>query len=183
MPERDRWSELCKALSDIHCELLAEGADRQKVLRASQILGVLQEIYLTSRQAKEGAGGATRAKRVPEEQRHYVIERLRGGEFLAEYRAAGQQPFRCPSKLYDVIAEAIATFSEPALFEELLEAIRRRSKHPFPDYLPRMCLRFWTGLNPPLVERSHSRYRAARPASFARDARRAWRELAHPKEQ
>lgn len=47
-----------------------------------------------------------------------------------------------------------------------------------PDYLIRICIRFWMGVRPALVVKIRIRYRPIRLSTFARDARRAWRQLA-----
>ncbi len=47
-----------------------------------------------------------------------------------------------------------------------------------PYDLPRVCLRFWLSLDPPLIKKDRTAYGPATKASFENTAQRAWRELA-----
>lgn len=105
----------------------------------------------------------------------YRIERRGNTSFLAEYRKGGRQPYLVPQDVYDALTAELAGSSEPAHFEILMEGVARRLGRAQPDYLLRTCIRFWMSTDPPLVEKIRTHYRAIRPATFLRDARKAWR--------
>jgi hypothetical protein len=185
MSGRGRWSESVAALNRLFAELLAEGADREKILKAAQILGILQEIHVSERGPQRIRRPSIRppAEDGPSAAKHFAVEQIRDQEYLAEYRASGQQPFRCPQKLYELVAEEMAKVVKPVSFEDLLQAIRTRAKQQVAEYLPRMCLRFWLDQMPPLVEKQHARYRPVHSPNFPRDVKRRWRELAEARRE
>lgn len=84
----------------------------------------------------------------------------------------------CPQEVYDALVAEMTEVAEPVQFPALLQGVAARIGKEVPDYLIRLCIRFWMGVKPALVEKIRTRYRPIRPSTFARDARRAWRQLA-----
>ncbi|MGB9624783.1 MAG: hypothetical protein ACPMAQ_07960 [Phycisphaerae bacterium] len=97
---------------------------------------------------------------------------------MAEYREGGRQAYLCPQEVYDALVTEMSEIAEPVQFPALLQGVAARTGKELPDYLIRLCIRFWMGVKPALVEKIRTRYRPIRPSTFARDARRAWRQLA-----
>jgi hypothetical protein len=109
---------------------------------------------------------------------NYTMERLPGGEVLTEHRPGGvSKPFRVPQSLYLLASKTLATAEKPLKFEEFLKAISEKASPSHAEHQVRTILRFWQTLEPPLVNRARSRYLAATPKTFARDAQRRWDEL------
>lgn len=71
----------------------------------------------------------------------------------------------------------------PVQSEDLLARVSKIAGRPVPDYLPRVCLRFWLSLDPPLIKKDRTAYGSATKSSFENAARRAWRELAKQTER
>jgi hypothetical protein len=107
----------------------------------------------------------------------YQIERHRGGYFLAEHRVGGRQPYLCPRDVYEAFTVVMAETKEPTHFEVLLEAVNEQLGRATPDYLLRVCIRFWMSADQPLIERTRTRYKPVRLSTFASDAKRLWRKL------
>lgn len=109
----------------------------------------------------------------------YRVEHGRQGEVLVERRYDTAKDFRCPKSIYSATARVVADAPLDGIpFTAVLEGIRVQSDVSPPDYLPRLCVRFWMYLKPPLIARSRSRYRPVASARFMKDAERAWRNLA-----
>jgi len=89
-----------------------------------------------------------------------------------------QSAGRCPQRIYDAPVAEMSEIAEPVQFPALLQGLAARTGKELPDYLIRLCIRFWMGVKPALVEKIRTRYRPIRRSTFARDARRAWRQLA-----
>ncbi len=62
-------------------------------------------------------------------------------------------------------------------FDDLKNLVGERTGHSQPDYLIRLCLRFWLSTDPPIVEKDRTFYRVGVRGSFKNAAKRAWREL------
>lgn len=128
----------------------------------------------SSRPAGGSAGETAQERNKP---KTYRVERHGNAWFLAEHREGGRQPFLCPQDVCDALAAVLAEATEPIHFEVMQEGLTRRLGRTPPDYLPRVCIRFWMSTDPPLVEKIRTRYRAIRPAKFIQEARRTWRGL------
>lgn len=108
----------------------------------------------------------------------FVVERTRRGLFLTEHFSSDRLPFRCPESIYEAAIRVMEALRAPVPFEELFSAVRKSSGQSLPDYLVRVCIRFWLSSTPQLIEKVNARYRPIRPAQFGREARRAWKQLA-----
>jgi hypothetical protein len=162
-----------------HRALLREIRDGKgpgdQLFEISERLVALDELY---RAATGGEAPGAKSRRPPRlAGRKYQIDRVKGREYLAEYRASGQQPFRCPQQTYKSFAEILRKTATPTSFEDLLVQLRQLKDERVPDYLPRMCLRFWTTTSPPLVQRNRKRYAPVKRTGFKRQALEAWGEL------
>lgn len=108
----------------------------------------------------------------------YRVEHRGGASFLAEHREGGRQAFLCPEEVYDALAKVFAGATEPRHFDAIQANRGQELGEVTPDYLPRMCVRFWLNTDPPLLEKVRTRYRAVRRSSMVRDAGTEWRRLA-----
>lgn len=131
----------------------------------------------TPRSGRPGEGVMPEPAQQRNKPKTYRVERHGNAWFLAEYREGGRQPFLCPQDVYDALAAVLAEATEPIHFEVMQEGLARHLGRTPPDYLPRVCIRFWMSIEPPLVEKIRTRYRAIRPAKLVQDARREWRQL------
>lgn len=110
----------------------------------------------------------------------FRIEVVQGGqEALAEYFTPGRAPFRCPQHLYEAVANAMERSSVPSGVKDILRSACEIAGEAIPDYLMRVCIRFWQSIEPPLISRERARYAPAEPGSFLLEARKAWRILAN----
>jgi len=173
-----RWNESLTQIRGLLYDLLEEKADTEKIIEIIERLGALDEMYKAAIGFKQDISGFPPISKG----RKYRIDKAKGQEYLAEYRSANQQPFRCPARIYESFVDLMSRVSEPETFEKLLGQMRQKSGEDLPDYLLRMCLRFWMGTHPPLVEKNRTRYKARKRSTFKRDAFRAWRELLKPED-
>lgn len=158
------------------------GSDDRSPEPIVEMLKILDRLETTARTATSSQPAEQIAPAAPSFRRNkpksYRIEQRGKTPFLAEYRKGGRQPYLVPQDVYEALAAEMAGSSEPAHFEILMEGVARRLGRAQPDYLLRTCIRFWMATDPPLVEKIRTRYRAIRPATFLRDARKAWRQAA-----
>lgn len=138
-----------------------------------ELLDQLDAAHRASRSTGSGVQAASRNR-----PKRYCIEERRRGAFLVEHREGGRQPFCCPKQIYDVVADAVGRLETTAQSEDLLAKVSKIAERPVPDYLPRVCLRFWLSLDTPLIKKDRTAYGPATKSSFENAARRAWRELA-----
>lgn len=107
--------------------------------------------------------------------KRYAIERRRRGIYLCEYRVGGRaQAFCCPQESYDATAETLATLDDWTQFDDVKSLVSNRTGHAQPDYLVRLCLRFWQATDPLIVEKDRTFYRSCVRGSFRKAAKRAW---------
>lgn len=110
--------------------------------------------------------------------KRYSVGKRRRGAYLCEYRVGGRsQPFCCPKEDYDVAAETLVELKDWAQFDDVKSLVSERTGHAQPDYLIRLCLRFWQAADPPIVEKDRTFYRSCVRGSFRNAAKRAWRKL------
>lgn len=110
--------------------------------------------------------------------KRYTIEKRRRGIYLCEYRIGGRaQPFCCPQEDYEATAETLASLDDWTQFDDVKSLVGERTGHPQPDYLIRLCLRFWQATDPPIAEKDRTFYRSCVRGSFRNAAKRAWRKL------
>ena len=142
----------------------------------AEIVELLDQLDAAHRQAQStGSGVHVPSRNKP---KLYCIEERRRGTFLVEHREGGRQPFCCPKQIYDVVAGAVGRLETTVQSEDLLAKVSKIAGRPVPDYLPRVCLRFWLSLDPPLIKKDRTSSGPATKSSFENAARRAWRELA-----
>lgn len=110
--------------------------------------------------------------------KRFQVERTHRGLYLAERFSSTRLPFRCPEHIYFAVIKVMEANRSPTSFEAILGKVRAMAKEALPDYLPRVCIRFWLATQPPLLEKVRACYRPIHPSQFGRDARRAWKELA-----
>jgi hypothetical protein len=177
MPESaDRWKELMDEIRALLREIHDGKGPGGQLFEISERLVALDELYRAATGGEAPGAKSRRPARLAG--RKYQIDRVKGGEYLAEYRASGQQPFRCPQETYKSFAEILEKTAAPLSFEDLLVQLRKlKCNARVADYLPRMCLRFWTTTSPPLVQRNRKRYAPVKRSGFKRQALQAWSEL------
>lgn len=171
-------------------ELLRKAAEPNEVLaEAMAAIEELEQLHRADTPVRQGriepasrAGGVPRRGRSPEPAARFVVERTRRGAYLTEHFSSARLPFRCPESVYEAAVQVMDEIRKPTPFEEILFAVRKSSGQSLPDYLLRVCIRFWLSAEPPLIEKVHARYRPTRPAQFGREARRAWKQLAEQAE-
>jgi len=133
--------------------------------------GTLTDDSKSIRQEKDKTFGRYQAKR-------YTIEERRRGVYLCEYRIGGRaQPFCCPQEDYDLLAETLSGLNDWTQFDDVKSLIAKRIGHGQPDYLIRLCLRFWQATDPTIIEKDRTFYHVNVRGSFRNAAKRAWREL------
>jgi hypothetical protein len=109
----------------------------------------------------------------------YKIKRGRQGEMLVERRYDSPKDFRCGYEIYDATAEAVATAPKRGMgFDAIMDSVTKRLGRRPPEYLPRMCLRFWLFGKEPILIRSRARYEPISPPTFVQQSKDAWRTLA-----
>ena len=110
--------------------------------------------------------------------KRYTVEERRRGFYLCEYRVGGRaQPFCCPRDDYDATAGILADLDDWTQFDDVKILVGDQTGYTQPDYLIRLCLRFWQTTDPPILERDRTFYRANVRGSFKNAATRAWRKL------
>lgn len=147
----------------------------------ADILDLLEELDLRMCSTKIGPN-ARRASSdrsiIRFQPKRYTIEQRQRGMFLCEYRIDGRpQPFCCPLEIYEVIANILETTDDFTHFAEIQRGVAEQIGNTPPDYLIRLSLRFWLSIDPPIVQKDRSRYRACVRGKFINAARRAWRDL------
>lgn len=147
----------------------------------AEVLDLLDELDQCMRRRDEPPH-TTQAPKAADASRYqskrYTVEKRRRGAFLCEYRVGGRpQPFCCPRATYDTTAAVIENADDWAHFDEIQDGVAERIGNTPPDYLIRLCLRFWQSTDPPIVQKDRSRYRAPARGKLTNAARRARRKL------
>lgn len=112
----------------------------------------------------------------------YKIERGRNGEqLLIERRYDSPKDFRCGFDVYIATAETLTGAPKSGMsFDLILEGATTQLGWLPPEYLPRLCARFWSCRKKPIVVRSRARYQPIAPSKFVQQAKRAWHDLNEP---
>lgn len=171
--------------------------DSQQLARVQRMLGELMDAYPQSQPvvseilkylatlSEQIATAGQQSRRSKVKPRRltgilgYIIEHGRHGEVLVERRYDTAKDFRCPQRIYMATAKAVADAPPGGIpFDAVLERIKAELDEAPPDYLPRLCIRFWMFLKKPLIARSRARYRPVEPVKFVKAAERAWRNMA-----
>lgn len=147
----------------------------------AKVLRLLAELEreLDAAHARAAAPPRSRGPRQTEVVSHYRVEGgVRGDrtEALAEHRSSGAQPFRCPWRIYQVVAGELATSGEGVGFVELHGRVKKRLRGEVPIYRIRMCLRFWeaAGIAKHWLKAFKPVQRAGARGGFVADAKHAW---------
>jgi len=147
-----------------------------------EIIDIVEKLEHALKSCSAAAAGGAPESSEPSRRRNkpkrYRVEQHGNAWCLAEHRAGGRQAYLCPQEVYDALVTEMSEIAEPVQFAALLQGVAGQIGKDVPDYLLRLCIRFWMGAKPALVEKIRTRYRPIRSATFARDARRAWRQLA-----
>lgn len=107
----------------------------------------------------------------------YRVEGQTGQEALCEYRADDpDRPFRCPKRTYDALARVLAALPKLAKFPDIEKRMKKELGEVPALYQLRVAIRFWTAPETTLVERTRAQYRARKPQTFVREARRCWEQ-------
>ena len=172
------WAEcLLRVQSILANRLGRHGDDAEELVEAMSLLGKAE------RQFRRDLAAAR--KRVPPQTPsrggsrivEYRIERVRGEQMLAEYRAANPEPYRCPRAIYRATAGVIKATAEPIAFTQIHKSVNRAVGEDQADYRTRVCVRFWEAKGI-LIHRRAKFTPKGRAASFAKVARDAWVETA-----
>jgi len=117
-----------------------------------------------------GGQGYGRAKR------YYRVNSVRG-LCLAEDWAEAKQPYFVPRSVYKKCAKVVGGCNKPVTFEAVVRKVRKVLPDT-PEYMLRVCLRFWRQADPPLVELIHRQYHVLVTDSFKPAAMGLWKRLA-----
>ena len=173
------WPAVMSRIRSVLMDMLRRSTKLgQPIAEIVELLDQLDHAHQAARSMGAAAQASSRNK-----PKRYGIENRRRGAFLVEHREGGKQPFCCPRQLYDVVADAVGRLERTVQSEALLAKVSRIAGRRVPDYLPRVCLRFWLSLDPPLIKKVRTAYGPAIKFSFENAARRAWRELAKQTER
>ena len=107
---------------------------------------------------------------------NYLVERTQQGEVLTE-RKSKSKPYRCPWRIYEILAAVLASADRPLLLDEIVERMQGKLGDRPADHQVRVALRYWLHVEQPLLTRSRSRYRVAIGKSFETEAVRRWKDL------
>lgn len=151
---------------------------RKPLTEVLELLDELDEqLESSAGQSRSRSSKATSA-RTRYQPKEYTVEQRRREQCLCEYRIGGRsQPFCCPRDVYEAIVEVLASNNDWIQFDDIRARAGENLDAIVPEYLPRVCLRFWQSTTPPIVEKNRTRYRSCASGSFKSAARRAWREL------
>ncbi len=183
--ESESWDEVVSRRRMRLIGLLRQSAEGSEILaEALEALEELDRLHRSFGPAERervgqdaSAGRGRRRQRPAETASRFQVEQTRRGSYLAEHFSTNRQPFRCPEEMYNKTAAVLAKVKKPISFEEILANVRRAAEDALPDYLVRVCLRFWQSTDPPLVKKHRARYRPGRASQFRRDAHQAWNKL------
>ena len=168
------WPAVMSRIRSVLMAMLRRSAKLgQPIAEIVELLDQLDAAHRAFRSTDSGTQAASRNR-----PKRYCIEERRRGAFLVEHREGGRQPFCCPKQIYDVVAGAVGRLETPVQSEDLLAKVSKIAGRPVPDYLPRVCLRFWLSLDTPLIKKDRTAYGPATKFSFENAAWRAWRALA-----
>ena len=175
----ERWSDDLKNVRRILLRTLRASEEfRGPLTQALELLENLDDqlhVLADTCQPKRRKAADTIGRYQP---KRYTVEKRRRGVYLCEYRVGGRaQPFCCPREDYDATAEILADLDDWTQFDDVKTLVSEHTGHTQPDYLIRLCLRFWQTTSPPIVEKDRTFYRASGRGSFKNAAKRAWREL------
>jgi hypothetical protein len=102
-------------------------------------------------------------------------------ETLTEFRTSGKaSPFRCPNRLYDAMAQVLASAERGLAVEEIIVEAARVLGEPPADHQVRVVLRLWMHAEPALVSRNRARYAPTDAAHIVSTAKSLWEELKVP---
>ena len=175
----DRWPASAGRIRQLLMEMLRKSEGFHEPI--AEIVELLDEMDAEVRVAgvpsfRPGPGTIPSIGR--KQPKRYTVEKRRRGLHLCEYRIAGRrQPFCCPKDVYELIAAALEKLDRYVQFEELRTVVGKQMQGLPPEYLIRICLRFWHSVDPPIVEKDHTHYRPSARGRFTNAAKRAWREL------
>jgi len=110
----------------------------------------------------------------------YKIELGRNDEeTLIERRYDSPKDFRCGYDVYIATAGTLAKAPKGGMsFDAILEGATKQLGWQPPEYLPRLCARFWSFGKEPIVIRSRARYQPMASTKFLQQAKNTWRKLA-----
>jgi len=174
-----RWSGDIKTIRRILLRVLKASEKSRGLL--TEALELLENLDDQVRELADQADPAVRRAVHPHaryQPKRYTVEKRRRGAYLCEYRVGGRaQPFCCPREDYDATAETMASLDDWTQYGDMKNLVSQRTGHTQPDYLVRLCLRFWQAADPSIVEKDRTFYRASARGSFRNAAKRAWRDL------
>lgn len=175
------WEKSISSCRRMLATWLRDSADsRQIVAELLQTIEELDRIHKSSVAPTPGSG-QSRSKSAASPSNapgRFRIERTNRGSYLAEHFSSARLPFRCPEPIYFTTAKVLGNAKNAVSFDEILQAVRTAEKDTLPDYLVRVCIRFWLTGKSPLIQKVRSSYRPIHPGTFVRDAKRAWQKLA-----
>jgi hypothetical protein len=97
---------------------------------------------------------------------------------LVERRYDSPKDFCCGREIYDATAQTVATAPKRGMgFDAIMDGVTKRLGRRPPEYLPRMCVRFWLFGKAPILIRSRARYEPIASATFLQQSKDAWRTL------
>jgi hypothetical protein len=176
---RKSWSDDLKKVRRILLRALGKSKQlREPLTEALELLENLDDQVQRLADASQPSRRQVINSSVRYQPKRYTIEKRRRGEYLCEYRVGGRaQPFCCPREDYDVAAKTLAELNDWTQFDDVKSLVNEQTGQTQPDYLIRLCLRFWQAADPPIVEKDRTFYRPCVRGSFQNAAKRVWREL------
>jgi hypothetical protein len=173
------WEAGIGRIRQLLSRLLRECAQSREPV--AEIIEILEDLDSAWRSRPTATGAAEAGSPEPRHRRNkpkqYKVERHGNVWYLAEHREGGRQADLCPKEVYEALATEMAGIAEASPFAALLQRVSDRMETEIPEYLVRLCIRFWMTTEPPLVEKVRTRYRAIRPSRMLAEARRTWRQL------
>ena len=160
----EAMQEIRRLLADL---LDATDLAGKPVARIMRLLDLVEEGL--KKEPPRGRASKGREKRV------HTVETTASGEFLTESGGDDTSPaFRVSRNIYDLTAEVLANSTKPMRFEDILASVTQKAPAPPGDHQIRVCIRFWLGVDPPLLARGKSMYYPTNRASFQLATTKLW---------
>lgn len=180
MASNSDWSSRSSRIRRLLAGILRDPNDSAKaVAEILEILEVQDRTAVQSETIKPSSNRSNVMRR--NKPKGYTVEERSGNWFLCEYRQDGRQPYCCPQAVYTALTEVMARMKKPATYEKIAEQLRQKMKSSQPDYLPRVCMRFWISAKPPLIRKERRNYAPFDYQSFEKSTQIAWNKAKNNK--
>ena len=170
----DPWHDEVAAIRKELGRLLRDQPDAaRRVADLLERLDRLESLYRDIR--KESS---TPAPSADDEGGRYRRRRKADGWYLSEARPNDGPAMLVSRRDYDTVARLLDGAEEPMRVEDLRVALGEAVHMPNPpDYRCRVVVRFWSSLDPPLIEKVGTRYRPAKRQGLLTQVAHAFDQL------